>query len=112
MAITLTTDKDTISPCVDLDRMSLITTSNRVNWWPGGPEPYGQQNNIDTTQDVSTLPQGDQNDAVYVSRLARLGSEARSLKIDFQTTRHPSTCLLYTSPSPRDLSTSRMPSSA
>ena len=91
MAITLTTEKDTLSPCIDLDRMSLITTSNRVNWWPGGPEPYGQQNNIDTTQDVSTLPQGDQNDAVYVSRLARLGSEARSLKIDFQTTRHPST---------------------
>ena len=25
---------------------------------------------------------------------------------------HPKTCLLYTSPSPRDLSTSRMPSSA
>ena len=25
---------------------------------------------------------------------------------------HPSSCLLYTSPSPRDLSTSRMPSSA
>ena len=91
MAVTLTTDKDTLSPCIDLDRMSLITTSNRINMWPGGPEPYGQQSNIDTTQDVSTLPQGDQNDAVYVSRLARLGSEARSLKIDFQTTRHPST---------------------
>ena len=91
MAITLNTEKDTLSPCIDLDRMSLITTSNRVNWWPGGPEPYGQQNNIDMTADVSTLPQGDQNDAVYITRLARLGSEARSLKIDFQTTRHPST---------------------
>ena len=30
---------------------------------------------------------------------------------DFTTDRH-NTCLLYTSPSPRDLSTSRMPSSA
>jgi len=91
MALVLTTEKETLSPCIDLDRLSLITTSNRVNYWPGGPEPYGQQNNIDTTQDVSTLPQGDQNDAVYITRLARLGSEARSLKIDFQTTRHPST---------------------
>ena len=27
-------------------------------------------------------------------------------------TKHPDICLLYTSPSPRDLSTSRMPSSA
>ena len=42
MAITLNTDKDTLSPCIDLDRMSLITTSNRINWWPGGPQPYGQ----------------------------------------------------------------------
>ena len=29
-----------------------------------------------------------------------------------KTTEHVITCLLYTSPSPRDLSTSRMPSSA
>ena len=33
-------------------------------------------------------------------------------KIDFLLKRIDSTCLLYTSPSPRDLSTSRMPSSA
>ena len=91
MALTLTTENDKVSPCVDLDRLSLITTSNRINWWPGGPAPYGQQGQIDRTMDVSVLPTGDQNDAVYITRLARLGSEARSLKIDFQTTRHPST---------------------
>ena len=91
MALTLTTENDKVSPCVDLDRLSLITTSNRINWWPGGPAPYGQQGQIDRTMDVSVLPTGDQNDAVYIPRLARLGSEARSLKIDFQTTRHPST---------------------
>ena len=33
-------------------------------------------------------------------------------KIQSQSTSNPSSCLLYTSPSPRDLSTSRMPSSA
>ena len=91
MALQLTTEKSTLSPCIDLDRLSLITTTNRVNWWPGGPAPYGQQSAIDRTQDVSTLPNGDQNDAVYITRLARLGSEARSLKVDFQITRHPST---------------------
>ena len=91
MALQLTTEKTTLSPCIDLDRLSLITTTNRVNWWPGGPAPYGQQSAIDRTQDVSTLPNGDQNDAVYITRLARLGSEARSLKVDFQITRHPST---------------------
>jgi len=91
MALNLTTSSDKWSPCIDLDRLSLITTTNRINWWPGGPAPYGQQGQIDRTMDVSVLPTGDQNDAVYLSRLARLGSEARSLKIDFQITRHPST---------------------
>lgn len=91
MAIELTTEKATLSPCIDLDRTSLITTTNRINWWPGGPSVYGQQNRIDRTQDVSTLPIGDQNDAVYITRLARLGREARSLKVDFQIARHPTT---------------------
>ena len=91
MALTLTSEKDTISPSIDLDRVSLITTTNRINKWPGGPSPYGQQNAIDRSRDVSTLPQGDQNDAVYITRLARLGSESRTLKFDFQITRHPDT---------------------
>ena len=91
MSLDMTTEKDTVSPCIDLDRLSLITTTNRINWWPGGPAPYGQQSQIDRTMDVSTLPQGDQNDAVYVTRLARLGSESRTLKVDYQITRHPST---------------------
>ena len=33
-------------------------------------------------------------------------------KVKFKKTKSNRTCLLYTSPSPRDLSTSRMPSSA
>ena len=36
----------------------------------------------------------------------------RSLEDDELVEASPTTCLLYTSPSPRDLSTSRMPSSA
>ena len=39
--------------------------------------------------------------------------QAASLALrDKQTDKSPKNCLLYTSPSPRDLSTSRMPSSA
>ena len=89
MLIDLSTEKATLSPVVDLDRCSLITTTNRINEWPGGPDPYGQQNNIDPTQDVSTLPFGDQNDAVYVTRLARLIRESRSIRVDFQMSRPP-----------------------
>jgi hypothetical protein len=89
MLIDLSTEKSTLSPVVDLDRCSLITTTNRINKWPGGPDAYGQQSQIDTSQDVSTLPFGDQNDAVYITRLARLIRESRSLRVDFQMSRPP-----------------------
>jgi hypothetical protein len=69
--------------------IKLLTTSNRINNWPGGPSPYGQQGQIDRTQDVSTLPFGDQNDCVYITRLARLIRESRSLRVDFQMSRPP-----------------------
>jgi len=89
MLIDLSTTKSSLSPVVDLDRCSLITTSNRINEWPGGSSPYGQQGQIDRSQDVSTLPVGDQNDCVYITRLARLIRESRSLRIDFQMSRPP-----------------------
>jgi hypothetical protein len=89
MLIDLSTTKSTLSPVVDLDRCSLITTSNRINEWPGGSSPYGQQGLIDRTQDVSLLPLGDQNDCVYITRLARLIRESRSLRVDFQMSRPP-----------------------
>ena len=89
MLIDLSTTKSSLSPVVDLDRCSLITTSNRINEWPGGSSPYGQQGQIDRSQDVSALPIGDQNDCVYITRLARLIRESRSLRIDFQMSRPP-----------------------
>ena len=89
MKIDLSTEKSTLSPIVDLDRCSLITTTNRINEWPGGPDAYGQQSDIDRDQDVSTLPFGDQNDAVYITRLARLIRESRSIRVDFQMSRPP-----------------------
>ena len=89
MLIDLSTTKSTLSPVVDLDRCSLITTTNRINAWPGGSSPYGQQSAIDTSQDVSLLPLGDQNDAVYITRLARLIRESRSIRVDFQMSRPP-----------------------
>ena len=39
-------------------------------------------------------------------------SEEKAAKYGVPRVAHPDDCLLYTSPSPRDLSTSRMPSSA
>ena len=48
-------------------------------------------------------------DAELVDAAADQKAEAGAIALDVVA---PETCLLYTSPSPRDLSTSRMPSSA
>ena len=89
LLIDLSTTKETLSPVVDLDRCSLITTTNRINESIGGPQPYGQQGLIDRTVDVSKLPIGDQNDCVYITRLARLVRESKTLRVDFQMSRPP-----------------------
>ena len=45
-------------------------------------------------------------------QVAILTDRIKTLTEHFQTNKKDNHCLLYTSPSPRDLSTSRMPSSA
>ena len=45
-------------------------------------------------------------------RVPVLRAHSESINIEFTDVIEPKDCLLYTSPSPRDLSTSRMPSSA
>jgi len=79
----LATDNPNLSPYVDLDRTSLICVSNRINQWPGGPQQYGINAEIDTQSNVSLEPVGDQNDAVYLTRIANLTQLSRTLKIDF-----------------------------
>ena len=58
----------------------------------------------DSKLPVIDIPKGN-----YVSLDAEVGEDG--YKISYKAN-NPKTCLLYTSPSPRDLSTSRMPSSA
>ena len=54
------------------------------------------------------------DDAFYEARGATwaLTQLMRAAEVDFAEVLRKKNCLLYTSPSPRDLSTSRMPSSA
>ena len=88
MQIQLATSNPHLTPVVDLDRCSLITTSNRINYWPGGSAAIPTQAAIDRNADTSTDPVGDQNDAIYCTRLARLANESRSLRLAFQITRN------------------------
>ena len=50
--------------------------------------------------------------ATQTSLYKRLKKEGKPKEVIDEVLRQPKICLLYTSPSPRDLSTSRMPSSA
>ena len=81
MKINVNTTVNNLSPVIDLDRVSVITTSNRVNSWSGGASVLGLQSEINPDADVSTLPYGDQNDAVYLTRVARLANTSRSIRL-------------------------------
>ena len=82
------TSVDNLSPIFDLDRVSLITTSNRINDWPGGNIENAQIDDVDTTLDASTNPVGDLNNAVYVTRIARLNNIAKTLKIAYSMNKY------------------------
>jgi hypothetical protein len=68
-------ESEYLSPIIDLDRLSCITTSNRIN-------------NL-TTDSTATLAVGDPNAAIYITRLARLTIQSKSLKVMFDAWRHP-----------------------
>lgn len=75
----LSSNKSNLSPVIDLDRTSLITTSNRITWKFG------------TADDITLVrtPQGDTNEAVYITRMARLAQPSSSIKVMFAASRPP-----------------------
>ena len=76
--IDMTTDNENISPVIDLDRTSLITTTNRIN-------------NISIDIANSRKASGDLNRAIYFSKFVELANPANSLKVMFSANLHPYT---------------------
>ena len=64
--------------------------------------------NITTTKNEVTVNEGE----TTVVTVATQGAQGESFAVTGTSLDDSNNCLLYTSPSPRDLSTSRMPSSA
>jgi len=74
MELLMTSTKDTLTPVVDLDRCSVITTSNRIN------NPVNFEN--------ATLAVGDPHESVYITRMISLDNQvSRSLKVMFDAYR-------------------------
>ena len=70
----------------------------------GGDDPVGASESLDRESPSRQARIGSQQGQNKILNLYR-----QFMKLESENDRH---CLLYTSPSPRDLSTSRMPSSA
>ena len=70
----LSSESDLLSPVIDLDRSSIITTSNRIN----NPDDWSSAVNY----------VGDPHDAVYITRMVSLDNQiSRSIKVYFDAYR-------------------------
>jgi hypothetical protein len=78
MELLLSTGDRKVSPMIDLHRVSLITTMNRIN---------NPVSDFTLEPRVNQLS-GDPNSAIYVSKLVKLQKSADSLKVLFDAYRH------------------------
>ena len=74
----MTTENANISPVVDTDRCSLITTMNRIN-------------DLGVGENDAEKATGDKTEAVYLTKVINLLNPANTLKVRFEGWRHPST---------------------
>jgi hypothetical protein len=80
MEIVLESSSDKLSPVIDLDRCSIITTSNRIN----NPVNW----------DLARLPEQDPHDAVYITKMISLDNQvSRSLRVMFDAYRPSDTII-------------------
>tara|TARA_X000000368_G_scaffold263577_1_gene208669 strand:- start:415 stop:2271 length:1857 start_codon:yes stop_codon:yes gene_type:complete len=75
--LTLASEKINVSPVIDTDRMSIITTSNRIN----------SPSNINS----ALLPVGDEHEAAYITRIATLSNPSGAIRLMFSASRPPDT---------------------
>lgn len=78
MELTLTSQNDYVSPMIDLDRVSLVTISNRIN---SKVKDYSNDARVNSLTDDPTA-------AVYLSSPVILDKPADTLKVFFDAFRH------------------------
>jgi len=77
MDITLTSETDNVSPIIDMDRLSMLTTSNRIN-------------NPSNANDA-LISEGDTHEAIYITKIATLTNPSSAIKLIFGGYRPPNT---------------------
>jgi hypothetical protein len=78
MELTLSTQDDHVSPMIDLDRVNLVTISNRIN---SKVTNYAEDSRVNSLIDDPTA-------AIYLSNIVILDKVADNLKVFFDAFRH------------------------
>jgi hypothetical protein len=79
MDLILTSETDNVSPVIDLDRFSLLTTTNRIN------KP--------SNANAALVSVGDEHEACYITKVATLTNPSGSIKLLFAAQRPPDTLI-------------------
>ena len=82
LQFTLSSTSDNLSPVIDQDRMSIVTTGNRVTDFDGTFDTEYFFNN-DSQYVIGESPKQDFNAANYITKLITVTNECTSLRIDF-----------------------------
>ena len=82
LQFTLSSTSDNLSPVIDQDRMSIVTTGNRVTDFDGTFDKEFFFND-DSNYDIGSSPKQDFNGANYITKLITVANECTSLRIDF-----------------------------
>ena len=83
MQITLRSESENLSPFIDKDRISLVTTGNRVSDFNGSvdKEYFFNDSGVDYNPAISSKE--DHNPANYITKLVSLENECTSIKVNF-----------------------------
>ena len=82
LQFTLSSSKDNLSPVIDQDRMSIVTTGNRVTDFDGTFDKEFFFND-DSDYDIGSSPKQDFNGANYITKLITVANECTALRVDF-----------------------------
>ena len=80
--LTFNTISDNLSPVLDIDRMSIITTANIIDKINSSSDIYPTTDYVDSIE-----PLGDNNSAIYITKKVALQNPATALKVLFDAMR-------------------------
>jgi hypothetical protein len=87
LRIQFSSTRENISPVINLERVSAITTNNRIANFDGAVEHEYFLNSTGQYTDIGASPEEDFNPANYVTKLISLANVSTSLRIQFSCRR-------------------------